>query len=555
MNIRKRKVFSLLMAVLLSAQLLPLNTVLAADSADGGTLKTEALFRDPPSGRDLTKEIVGPTSSQAVVVHKPDGTSEGDNADHLWADPYDAASNPEGWQDTSTSNGRSTITIKGPGGSAISPDSSGNYSQIPANSTIDFHLAFHISDEFDNGLFQAGDYFEVELPKGVEFTTPTSGLIAVGGVADVASWSIDSSSSPAKIVITFDSTKVSSMGDAERKADFSFTGKFQYLEDAGTGANPAKITFGGQTITIGRKSIDDDPKPPALSHVEKSEPSYNPQDNTITWTITITPPADAPNASEFSYKGYKITDTLTGNHTYTNGSFARNGTPEADPWSASTPSTTFTYSFPDDAKGPQTITYQTTPVFGKITGTDKNDFTNSVSLEKGPFNAGEGNMTKTYSVAQFFAKTPVDAPVRGADGKMYVKWTIDLKVPKTPGGAYSYPGAQITDTIAGGPHGFVTGNDTYPVEIKYPGEATARRVDPTGVSNGGTVALSGTSNETLTYKFDSSDPPKTSQTEAQTYTLTYYTSFNPEVDDASINAGITLKNAFSKAAARSRKRP
>ena len=194
MNIRKRKVFSLLMAVLLSAQLLPLNTVLAADAADGGTLSAEALFRDPPSGRDLTKEIVGLTSSQAVVVHKPDGTSEGDNEDHLWADPYDAASNPEGWQDTSTSNGRSTITIKGPGGSVISPDGSGNYSQIPANSTIDFHLAFHLSDEFDNGLFQAGDYFEVELPKGVEFTTPTSGLIAVGGVADVASWSIDSSS-------------------------------------------------------------------------------------------------------------------------------------------------------------------------------------------------------------------------------------------------------------------------------------------------------------------------------------------------------------------------
>lgn len=481
MHTKRRKIVSLLIVLLLALQLLPLNTVLAAE--------------DPAESSEvmLLEDAGGSTRSiqDKAVLHETDG-----KPDLLASD---------GWQ-LPAEGLKSSVSIEG-----VTADAYGNYGDVPAGAKLDLWIAFHL-ENLEGFEYKAGDYFTIDLPAGLTFN-PTAGDVMIKGAAR-GTWSISGNT----LTVTLND-KIEETGIADNIwARINIQGLFQYLEDAGGGAASTKIVFGSQEITITRRSDTSDPKPPAKSAITK-ENTYNPETNKITWTVNIAPPADLTDAekADYNYKGFTVTDALTGAHTYADGTFKVGGLVTADPWT--TGGNTFSYTFPGDAKGPQTITYETTPLFGG----GNNKFSNSVNLNKGGLPAIEKSVTSDMSVDGFFGKTSLETPITDGDYR-YVKWTVTLQVPATPGHVYTYNLAQIVDTIpADGKHSFVIGESSYPVEIKYPGDSAARLVAPSGdAATSGTVGVSG---NTLTYGFPSGGYPTTGET-AQTYTLTYYTKFD-----------------------------
>lgn len=475
----KSKVLALLMALLLAFQLLPM-----------GVARADTPGRDS----DITAY---------VYTHDTSGGSKDPAAEDWWT----------------ALNKKSSISISG----GTWDENTKTWSEVPANATIDLWIVFHLENQNDLE-YLANDWFTLDLPAGLTFTN-SSGDVVVGGET-CGKWEIDTATNQLKII--FD------LNIEHHKdniwAEINIKGTFQYLEDAEEGAEITEIKFGNQTITIERKSKDEDPKPPVNSTIAKSN-TYNPETNKITWTVTITPPAGLSEAEKvaYSYEGFTVSDTLTGAHTYVGDSFRVNSDSPSPSWTTNT--NAFTYTFPASAKGPQTITYDTTPSFGSG---QNNNFSNSVDLYKGPFHAVERAVGSTLGVAGFFGKTSAEPPIDDADGETYVKWTVTVTVPKTLGGEYTYNGARIVDTIPGGQlHTFVSSNDKYPVKITYPG-GSETKVD--GTTNG-SVFLNGS---VLTYNFQTGHP-KTSKTEAQTYTLTYYTVYNKDVAGNN-NSAVTFTN-------------
>ncbi|MGI6175714.1 MAG: SpaA isopeptide-forming pilin-related protein [Christensenellales bacterium] len=191
-------------------------------------------------------------------------------------------------------------------------------------------------------------------------------------------------------------------------------GSFDTLE----GGESPEITLllGTQTITFERLV----PPPPEIG-LEK-EGVYDPNTNTITWTVGVTPPDGVP------LSGYQLVDSYSGNQTYVADSFYVGGI-QIEDTDLDFDTHQVIYTFPDPTSGDQVITYKTAPnTFGAETGADEDAeqsrFTNeaSIVLDGEPI------------------KGPVQYPVEVdwisktgelEDAEAYImKWIIDVHLPE-----------------------------------------------------------------------------------------------------------------------------
>lgn len=147
---RKGKAFSMLMAVLLAMQLLPLNFVQAVQvtSAGGPMMMPLAMGG---SVKDLT-------DTKYLVIH-------GD--------------------DYSPSNQKSEIKITDPSGNKILPEKkdSGIYYNAPSGANLMLKLGFHLVEGEENVMtydYEDGDFFNFRLPEGLTFA-PLSGIAVKDG--------------------------------------------------------------------------------------------------------------------------------------------------------------------------------------------------------------------------------------------------------------------------------------------------------------------------------------------------------------------------------------
>lgn len=231
MNTRKKKLLPLLMAVLLSAQLLPLNTVFAAEAAEGGEAPgTESLSAAATpfasGGTSAKTDLTG--IEEYLIIH---GTT-GDN--------------------------HTQIKVTAPGGAEIHPDGSGVYKDIPSGSEFQLQLGFHLSDGSDDHTVQytydGSEYFTYQLPKGINYST-VSGSLTKDGVT-IADWVID----PATSLLTVN-FKSAIKGMSEIGGYIDMRGTFGRID---SGGQTSTFVVGSEIKTLERPATDPLP-PPAKS--------------------------------------------------------------------------------------------------------------------------------------------------------------------------------------------------------------------------------------------------------------------------------------------------
>lgn len=422
----------------------------------------------------------------------------------------------------------SSLEITQADGTPISPAADGSYNDIPAGAKIMLEYAFHLEDGDGTDLYDyTGDeYFTAELPEGLNFTD-TSGTVDVvdstgGYTYTLATWSI--SGNTLTVEFTNDSEDPSGYGGAANDAHLDKWGKihiegtFQSL-DAGDGTS-TEIRFGSEVIIINRQPL------PMESTLAKSG-RYDASDNTITWTVTVTPPAGAP---DMAYDGYSLIDEFSSNQTYVADSFTVGGNPVPDTELDLSDITnqTITYTFPDtdpDTTGVQTVTYKTGPNnFSAEDGTPNYaEFTNTASLKRGTDNAADP-VTDNVRL-DWIEKTGSSAAT--TEDPTITKWTVTVTVPGETGKSIS--GAQIVDNLHPDLELFADGN--HPVQIQF-GSAAA-----TDVTSGSGDGQYDYSSNTLTYRFPADSQP----TAGTTATLTFYT----RVKDSARDRYLDDNNAIS----------
>lgn len=570
-KIKTAKTISLLMVLLLVLQLVPLGTALAAQDgdspADAENLVT-ALSEDVSTGEDvfgLEESIINAeaafTEGEEAKVSDAEESLETDNVrllsgtnigsdgtgDAIIHAPDGAP--PTGWDGVDPLTSFIKI-FQSDGVTEIPAEEDGSYIDIPANAVINFQVGFHLTDSKTGDEFNPGDFFELSLPAGVEFTGTTFGTLTTQG-QDFATWEITGGKLGVELTSAVQALTTEIWGK------ITFRGFFKYMEDLDPSAGTTQISFGGHVISIARRSGDLDPKPPEKSTLTKAH-SYNPDTNEITWTVTVTPPGGA---SSYDYSGFTLIDQLTGAHTYQAGTFkVWNGTAFVDinpsNLTVEAGSQKLTYVFPSGhvPLGEQKIQY-VTKINTITTGPSAvNNFKNTADLKRGSFDAAVAKAEDTFQMAGFFAKTG-DKVFKGADGKSaYVEWQVKVKMPK---GSFSLPNAKIIDTLPAttpgfAPHEFFDGSasvlgaggateskDLF-VTITYPGSDTPLRVT-TNPSSNGEYALADT-NKKLTYSFGSSHPAANPDAE-QEYILTYYTKISDWNSSLDTNGSVSVKNS------------
>lgn len=467
----RRKLFSIMLVLVLLIQLLPLNLVLAA------------------GGENLQ--------------------------DKGWLTVYDTTGD-----DTHTPPLKSSIKILEADGTEISANGDGSYSDIPAGSKIDLQFAFSLSD--GNGTdvydYQEGDFFQITLPSGLDFTQATGTIQATdssGGSYNLANWSI--SGDKLTVILTADGAA------DEHNAKWGLikiNGTFQPLNAGDDTATT--VHFGSQTITINRQPL------PTKSKLEKSG-SYNAETNEITWTVTVTPPAGDPN---LSYEGYTVVDTYSSNQTYVDDSFTvKNGTlpPETilntdSVIQLDAATQTIYYTFPNATSGMQTITYKTTPNdFSGANGIST--FQNTVNLNRNGETAAD---PEQGSVTLDWIDKTGGVTASTTDEPDIVLWTVTVKVPGEAGKSIS--GAKIVDQLQ---DLVLLEDDTHPVQIEYPAETyNVTKLD----TKAGRYSYEG---DTLTYFFPAGNQPQ----EGTNAILTFYTKVKDPNDALNNNAAIQFSNS------------
>lgn len=437
---RIKRLLAGVIAALFVLQLLPLNLVTALD----------------PGEENLT-------GSKYLAIHDPD-----------------AAENP------------SMLELKYPGGGPIPPEPDGSYNNVPEGATISLHVAFHLENGDESAGVQyeylGGEHFTFELPQGIRFDANSGSITAIDSVAGsytLADWTISGRT-----------LEVTLRGEVQGKV--SVWGKIEldgtFLPLGGGDSTSTQIQFGSKVITINREPL------PVDSTLGKSG-TYDASTNRITWEVTITPPTGDPN---LSYKGFTLVDTFRAGQTFANGSFAVGAIPVADSELNLTDlaSRTFSYTFPDDTTGVQTVTYQT-EVEDFSNGAT---FTNAANLKKGSAdasNTASDNVTLNWmEKSGALAATATDPTV--------VKWTVQVDVPGEDGKAIT--GAQIIDNLATDLE--LLADVDHPVQIQF-GSNPAENVS-SGGGEGGYSYAPGT--RSLTYSFDVGYPKA-----GETATLTFFT--------------------------------
>ncbi len=196
---------------------------------------------------------------------------------------------------------------------------------------------------------EAGDFFELDLPSGIAFTAPLSGVLLSKGV-QFATWSI---TEEGKLLVTL--TQGVKDLTTEIWGSFGFEGAFEYLEDAEEGSEKTEVLFGDQKVEIERREQENDPKPPAQSSLSKSY-VYDAESNELVWTVVVTPPEDEEDPDNYDYSGFTLTDKMTGNHTFVSGSYKQNSVAVADSELViSASQKEVSYTFPEGTKGEQVI--------------------------------------------------------------------------------------------------------------------------------------------------------------------------------------------------------
>lgn len=396
--------------------------------------------------------------------------------------------------------GTSKVTVKKPDNTVMT-SAGGVYTDIPNGSKLEMEYAFNLvdGDGHEPYDYTNANYFDIKLP--VDITL--SGTIGEGHnvYADpgpsqwlLGSWAL------------FDTHTIRFSFSNNIPGHFSVWGKFGFN---GTFDN---INYGDveeRTIMIGADNIvfrRTPPTPPQIS-LQKTG-AYNAAENTIEWTVTMTPPAG------WALDGYTLVDTYSPNQSYVPESFAIGAVPVADASLDLTADHQVSYTFPDtdpNTTGVQTIKYKTRPdSFGSEDGTASGkqcDFKNTATMKHGtdtlPLTA-EATVTTNW-----ITKT---AP-NDSDPNV-IRWDVTVNVPNNG----SVTGAYILDTL---PLGMIL--DTgHPVQISLNG-GTLTTVESTSSDEWGkyaytpgTFGSSGTSG-TLIYRFPSSG------TLNRTARLVYYT--------------------------------
>lgn len=419
---------------------------------------------------------------------------------------------------------KSSLTITTATGGAISPVATSPgiiYENIPAGAKISLDYAFHLEDIIGTDLYDyTGDeFFTAALPAGLNFAT-ASGIITANHDGlynyELATWSI--SGSALTVELTNDPEDTTGHGGAAAAAH---TGKWGKIHIEGTfqalnpgGDTETQIKFGEQTITINRQPL------PMESTLAKKG-VYDASDNTIAWTVTVTPPAGAPH---MLYNGYSLIDEYSAGQTYVPGSFTVGGASVSDSaleLTAGAVAYTFPAS-PPDITGPAIISYKTSPddfsaEDGSSATAEYSQFKNEVNLKRGEdFAADPAEDTVRLdwiSKSGAMAGTDTDPTI--------AKWTVNVTVPGTTGASIS--GAAITDTIRTELE--LLSDPAYPVQIKF---GTAGAID---VASGGGIGQYDYSGTTLTYKFPAGSQP----TAGTTATLTYYTRVKASYRDIYLN--------------------
>lgn len=286
-----KKVISVAIALFFVLQLLPFGTVAAADS------------------EVISAEFAQNSDSEATVGLFASGGTSGVLSD-ITGTEYLSIHGTSGTNPTS-------IIIKD-GATTLSPDASGNYSNVPTGATLELNLGFELSDGVDGDEpiiynYDGTEFFTFQLPEGITFSTP-SGPVPATGSPTIANWSI-LSSGVLKVEFT---DKV--IGMSNISGYIKMTGTFDSMASGGT---DTEIKLGSQTIIISRNPTD--PLPPVGEINLGKTGAYDPSTNQITWTVTVTPSSATQDIS-----GYKIVDTYSATQTYVADSFKLGSTAVPD---------------------------------------------------------------------------------------------------------------------------------------------------------------------------------------------------------------------------------
>ena len=446
-----KKVLSAAIALFFVLQLLPFGTVAAADSEGISVESAQSSESEATVGLFASGGASGVlsdvTNTEYLLIHGTTGT------------------HPTG------------IIIKN-GATTLSPDASGNYSNVPTGATLELNLGFDLTDGDGGSViydYDGTESFTFQLPEGITFNT-TSGTVPSSGSPTIANWTIDSND---VLKVQFTSAIA---GQKNIWGYVKMTGTFDSMASGGT---DTKIQLGSQTITITRNPAD--PLPPVGEINLGKNGAYDPSTNQIAWTVTVT-----PSSADQDISGYKIIDTYN-NQTYVTDSFKVS--PSYDSASLNHSAPTLTYVFPAGTKGTQVITYQTSPtgVFDSTT-----QFKNQAELRT-PADAHVKSAEKTITLGTIIKKEGTNIQ---PDGQGIIDWTVTVTLPKASDGkSYYLPNAKITD-VMDSKLSLITADAAHPIKISFDGGATYSAVS--GGSEAGEYNVGGVN--TLTYNFPATNP-------------------------------------------------
>jgi len=413
-----------------------------------------------------------------------------------------------------TGTNPTSIIIKD-GTTTLSPDASGNYTDVPTGATLAFSLGFDLSngDSGDETIYEydGTECFTYQLPIGVTFNA-TSGTVPNSGSPTIANWTIDATG---LLTVNFTSAI------ANKSNIWGYVKMNGTFDSMASGGQNTKIELGSQTITITRNPTD--PTPPAGQINLDKNGAYDPSTGLITWTVTVTPD------STTDLGGYKIVDTYNATQTYVPNSFevATVAIPDTSLNNGASPITSpITYTFPTGTTGTQVITYQTAPVtgFNNIT-----QFKNTAVL-KDVSDTTVKSADKTLTLAGIIKKEGTNIQ---PDGNGNIDWTVTVNLPKaSDGGSYFLPNSKIIDDMDS-KLGLITSE---PIQISFDGGTNF-----TSVSSGsGAGEYSVDASNVLTYIFPA-DKPYTGTTTVFKYS-TKVTNWNTDMMN---NGAITFTNDAS----------
>lgn len=397
MRARKGKVFSLLMAVLLAMQLLPLNFVQAVQEAPAGGAMMMPLAMGG-SVKDLT-------DTKYLVIHG---------------------------NDYIPSEQKSEIKITDPAtGNEIPPTSSGAsgiYYNAPSGANLMLKLGFHLVEGEEGVMtydYEDGDFFDFRLPDGLTFAS-SSGIAVKYGSITIGTASISGNT----LRVLFNA---SIEGQYGIWGNITINGIFNNI--ASGAPEETSFSLGSQTVVIER---DDDDPPPAPGSVNLDKNGLFFPSGNIRWTVTIT-----PESGTTSLAGYLLKDTYSANQTYVTDSFTVKSLTDTAPRTIAETDVTkgthsISYTFPEGTEGKQVVTYETTPDLSASSGSEK--FKNTAELYRSSTDTNPLKAEKELTTGAVIKKEGGNVQ---PDKEGRINWKITVNVPK----AYDADGNEIKITL------------------------------------------------------------------------------------------------------------